>query len=259
MDQHSPIKIFHTNLNPSQKIEDDFFASEKSMCSVKELHKQIFWKARSVWLFEEIINKYKLEFSGNVLELAGGYGMHAAYLKNRFKNKINLYYSDSSLTAVKTSTKFENFFNTKIDEKWIIEAEKIPTQGNAFNQIFFFAGFHHIQNPNKSIAECYRVLKNNGKLYLLLEPSCPKVFNKLFKKHTDRNEIQEKNYTRSEYKKLLHTQFQTIKQYNFTGYYNRESRRSLVYYFFLSLMPNWLTKLFPCSQVIIAIKNQPTI
>lgn len=255
MDCADSIKNFHTELNDFQKREDNFFASDKSMCSVKELHKQVMWKMRSLWLLKEIIDRYNLELTGKVLELAGGYGMHASYLKALYGDKIYLCYSDVSLTAVKNSSKFENFFESKIDEKWVIEAENIPAPDNTFDQIFFFAGFHHIQDPAKSIAECYRVLKNEGKLYLILEPACPKIFQKIYGKHTERESIEEKSYTRAEYRKLLQKKFRAINCYNFTGYYNRESRRSLLYYLILSLIPNWLVNFFPCSQVITTTKK----
>lgn len=250
------IKIFHTNLNESQQKEEDFFASDKSMCSVKELYKSVMWKTRSLWLLREIIEKYKLDFSGRVLELAGGYGVQAAYLKTLFGDKINLTYSDVSLTAVKSSERYEKYFETKIDEKWVIEAENIPAPDNTFDQVFFFAGFHHIQDPVKCLSECHRVLKSGGKLYLLLEPSCPKIFQKPFNRHTARELIEEKSYTKREYRKLLQKDFSLLELHNFTGYFNRESRRSLIYYFSLSILPNFLVNLLPCSQVIVVEKNR---
>ncbi len=252
MEEKRQIKIFHTNLNKFQKIEDAYFSSDKSMCSVKELYKQVMWKCRSLWMFEEIINKFKLEFRGRVLEMAGGYGVQASYLKSRYKSEIYLCYSDCSVTAVKMSGRFENFFEIEIDEKWVSEAESIPAPDNSFDQIYFFAGFHHVQNPSKCIAECARVLKNNGKLYLILEPSSPRFLKNIFDKHTKRDEIIENSFTRHEYDMLLKKNFSKFVRHNFTSYYNRESKRALIYYLFLSLLPNWLVVLFPCSQVIIA-------
>lgn len=254
MEEVNLVKIFHTTLNESQKIEESFFASNKSMCSVKELYKQIMWKCRSLWMLEEIIKTYKIELKGKVLELAGGYGLQAAYLKARYNNDVYLCYSDCSVTAVNTSCRFENFFETKIDEKWVAEAENIPAPDDSFDHVFFFAGFHHIQNQTKSIAECARVLKRSGKLYLLLEPSSPKLLKKFFDKHTKRDEIIEKSFTRREYDLLLQKNFVKIRRHNFTGFYNRESKRSLIYYLFLSLLPNYLVNFLPCSQVIIAEK-----
>lgn len=255
METNENIQIFHTNLNNAQKEEDDFFGSKNSMCSVPEFYKQLFWKVRSLWQFDETIQKYKLDFAGKVLELGGGCGAHAAFLKSKYQNKIDLYYSDSSLNALKSSVRFENFFGTKIDNKWLIEAENIPTGDNTFDAIFFFASFHHIQNPIKSIIECYRVLKPQGKLYLIMEPACPKTLKRLYGRHTKRMEIKENNYTRAEYAQFLKTKFTTIKEHSFTSYYNRETKSSLLYYQILSILPNFIVNLLPCSQVIIAEKE----
>lgn len=254
MENKNLIKIFHTNLNELQKKEDEFFASDKSMCSVKETYKQVMWKCRSLWMLEEIIKTYGLDFKGKVLELAGGYGVQAAYLKARYGNDIYLCYSDCSATAVNKSCRFENFFETKIDEKWVAEAETIPAPDGSFDKVLFFAGFHHIQNPNKSIVESARVLKDGGKLYLLLEPSSPKFLKNIFDKHTKRDEVIENSFTRREYDLLLKKYFSTIVRHNFTNFYNRESKRSLIYYLFLSLLSNWMVNFLPCSQVIIAEK-----
>ncbi len=249
------IRNYLTNLNSSQQKEEDFFASDKSMCSVQELHKQVLWKCRSIWLLEEILTTYDIQFSGNVLELAGGYGVHANYIKSRFGDAVRLHYSDSSRTAVEHSQRFEEFFDVSLDEKWICEAETIPAQDNTFDHIYFFASFHHIQDPEKSISECYRTLKPGGKLYLLLEPSSPRFLKKAYNQHSKRDGIEEKNYTRAEYNNFLKTKFSTIERHNFTRNYNRESRRALRYYALISKLPNWLVNFLPCSQVIIATKT----
>ena len=251
--EYNGIKIFLQNLNAEQKLENDFFGGDKSMCSVKELHKQIFWKARSLWTFKEIIDRYHLVFEGNGLELGGGDGVHASYLKTLFPD-IYLVYSDVSLNVVEKSERFERFFDTKIDEKWIIAAEQIPTTHNTFSYIFFFASFHHIQNYEQCIFECYRVLKPGGSLYLLFEPAVPKIFIPLYKRHSAREVIPERSFTRGEYVRFLQKFFPVIKRYNFTGYYNRESKKALLYYLFISCLPNCIVNILPSSHVIIARK-----
>lgn len=248
------IKILHTDLNDHQKAEEAFFASDKSMCSVKDVHKQVSWKMRSLWMMNEIIEKYHLDFSGTTLELGGGYGVQAAYLKAKYGDNIILHYSDISLTAVKTSERFEEFFKVEIDHKYVMQSELIPLAGESFDCVFFFAAFHHIQDHSRALEECRRILKKGGRLYLLLEPSCPKYLQGLFNRHTRRDHIEEESFSRKEYAALLKGQFSTVAQHNFTGYYNRESRRSLLYYLFLSLLPKWLLRFLPCSQLMVAVK-----
>jgi|GEM_PF-2578319 len=249
------IKIFLTKLNFEQQAEEDFFASDRSICSAKENYRQVFWKMRSLWMLQEIIGRYHLEFAGKVLELAGGYGCHASFLKKIYRDKIYLCYSDSSITAVRTSGRWEKFFETQIDEKWVAAAEAIPAADSFFDVVFFFAAFHHIQNPLASIAECHRVLKPGGKLYLLLEPACPKLLQPLFEKYKNKRAIREVGFSRREFNKMVRKYFFHVCQYNFTGYYNRERKGALIYYLFLSLLPNWLVDWLPCSQVIVATKD----
>ena len=225
MPQRSNIKILHSKLNKEQKAEDDFFCSKKSMCSVKDIEKIISWKQKSLAIFKEIISKYKLDFSGKTLELAGGYGVHSAYLKKEYGDEIELYYSDSSLTAVKKSSELEEFFHAKIDHKLVMEAEDIKMEDGTFDNIFFFAGFHHIQDPKHGISECHRALKKGGKLCLILEPSCPKVLKTIYERHTKR-EIKERNYSRKEYNEFLSANFSTFKLHTFSGFKNRETNLS---------------------------------
>jgi len=252
--QDGNIAIYHDQLNLEQRREDVFYRSNGSMCSVQEIGKQILWKAKSLWTLDEIIKKYNLSFSGKVLELGGGYGVQAVFLKNKFGNEIDFYYSDISLHAVQTSSVFEKSFDTTIDHKWVIEAENIPADKDFFDLVFFFESFHHTQDPAKAVAECWRVLKPGGKLYLIMEPACPTFWRYLYHRKTHRHEVEEKSYSRATYKKLILKNFSSISQHNFTGFFNRESKKALLYYLIMSLLPNQLHSLFPCSQVIVAIK-----
>lgn len=255
MKPRASIEVFHTNLSPDQKTEDDFFASPNSVCSVAELYKPVFWKMRSLWLLDEIIKKYQLSFAGKVLELGGGYGIHAAFLKARYGDAIELYYSDVSAQAVKRSERFEDFFGVSLDHKWVIEAEAIPAPDASFDVVFFFAAFHHLQNHERALAECRRVLRPGGQLYLLLEPSCPRYLKKWYDQKTGHRMIHEKHFTTREYYHLLtEAHFNQVTRHYFSGYFNRESRQSLIYYFFVSLLPEALRRFVPCSQVIVVRK-----
>lgn len=248
----SEIEVFLTELNSEQQREEDFFGSPKSICCIPEYYKQLFWKTKSLMMFEDIIARYNLDFGGKVLELGGGYGIHAAYIKARYKDKVDLVYSDVSMNALKASQRSETFFGCSIDKKWRIEAENIPAPENYFDSVFFFASFHHLQNQARAIEEVFRVLKVGGRLMLILEPSSPKLWQNLFKLHTKRELIEEKVFTKREYRDLLRC-FSRVVLHDYLDYFNRESRRSMLYYLFLNTIGPF-RKFFPCSQVIIAEK-----
>lgn len=248
------IEIYLTEPNQEQQAEDDFFNSSDSICSNRDFYKKLFHKIRPLWMFDEIIKKHKIDLSGRVLELAGGYGAQATYLKQKLGDKIELYYSDSSLTAVRTSKEFEIFFECTIDHKWVIEAENIPTTDDYFDKIYFFAGFHHVQDTSKAIAECYRVLKKGGMIYLMLEPSCPKYLAFIYKNKVKRDKIIENFFTKKELSQLIVSKFTDHKIDYFTGFYNRESKFSLLYYLVLSCLPKILLSILPVSVVVTAKK-----
>lgn len=249
------IEVYLEKLNERQQTEEDFYKSSKSICLNKDFYKKVFHKIRSVWLFDEIINKYKLVLTGKVLEIGGGYGVQAAYLKKIKGDKIELYYSDSSVTAVKASDEFELFFDCKIDHKWVIGGENIPAPDDFFDSIYFFASFHYLQDILKTISECYRVLKSDGKLVLMLEPSCPKYLSFFYNLKVKRDEIQESFFTKQDYKNFVKEKFIDYKINYFTNFYNRESKLSLIYYLILSFLPKITLSLFPVSLVVIAKKS----
>lgn len=248
------ISIYLKDLNPEQKAEDDFFKSSDSESAASDLYKSLLFKTQSIFFFDDIVKKYNISFNGKLLELGGGYGYISAYIKRKFPD-INVIYSDVSKEAVKKSQQYEDFFNVTIDEKWIIAAEDTPFSDNTLDNILFFASFHHVQDPKAAVKECARILKTGGKLYLLFEPSCPLYFKPLFDFYVRRDTVKENYYSIGEYKSFFKNAGLTFKHYNYREYIYRWSKKSMLYFLFLNLVPNALSNLFPCSQVIIGEKR----
>jgi len=247
------ICIYLENLNDEQKAEDDVFKSSDSESSSAELYKSLLLKVPSLLFFEDILQKYNIEFQGNLLELGGGYGYIGAYIKRKYPD-LTVIYSDISKEAVRKSKQYEDFFNVTIDEKWVTSAEDTPFSNEMFDNVLFFASFHHVQQPNVVVKECARILKLHGRLFLLLEPSCPSYLGSLYASHVKREKIKEKFYTIKEYKKLFENAGLTFNHYNYKNYIYRRSQKTTLYYIFLNIVPDLITDFFPCTQVIIGRK-----
>jgi ubiquinone/menaquinone biosynthesis C-methylase UbiE len=247
------ICIYLEDLSNEQKAEDEFFKSSVSESASAELYKSLLFKVQSLLFFEDIVQKHNIAFKGNLLELGGGYGYISAYIKRKYPD-LTVIYSDISKEAVKKSKQYEDFFNVAIDEKWVTSAEDTPFSDSMFDNILFFASFHHVQHPQVVVKECARILKSNGRLFMLLEPSCPSFLKPLYALYVKREKIKEKFYTIKEYKTFFENAGLTFKHYSYKNYIYRWSERATLYYLFLNMVPNFITNIFPCTQVIIGLK-----
>jgi ubiquinone/menaquinone biosynthesis C-methylase UbiE len=248
------INIYLKDLNPEQKAEDDFFKSSDSESASSPLYMSFLFKIQSILFFDDIIRKYNISFNGKLLEFGGGYGYISAYIKRKFPD-VTVIYSDVSKEAVRKSQQYERFFNVTIDEKWITSAEDTPFSDNTIDNILFFASFHHVQDPKATVKECARILKTGGKLYLLFEPSCPLYLKPLYGFYVRREVVKENFYSIGEYKSFFKNTGLIFNHYNYKEYIYRWSKKAMFYFAFLNLVPNAVTNLFPCSQVIIGEKK----
>jgi ubiquinone/menaquinone biosynthesis C-methylase UbiE len=244
--------------NEDQRAEDDFFrASEDEMASA-ELYRSLLYvgKALSLLTFDDMVQRFGLTFRGRVLELGGGYGYLSTYLKKKHP-EATVVFSDVSPEAVRKSSQYEEFFGVRLDEKWVTSAEDTPFEDASFDRVLFFASFHHTQDPSRAVAECARILKPGGELYLLFEPSCPGYLKPLYDLHVRRDEVKERYYSVGEYRKMFRAAGLGFRQHNYTGYLYRRSQKASLYYMGLSILPSFMANAFPCSQVIVGTRPGP--
>lgn len=247
------IHIFLENLSSDQKAEDEFLKQSEIESASAELYKSLFLKIPAMLIFEDILNQFKLDFGNTMLELGGGIGLLSAYIK-KISPTTHVVFSDVAMEAVKKSAQFESFFNVKIDEKWIVGAEETPFDSASFDSILFYASFHHVQDPKATMKECARLLIPGGRLYFIMEPSCPFYLKPLYDYHVRRETVKEHYYSRSEYKELFRSSGFDVRLYNYKNIRNRLSNKSTAYYLLMNLIPDFMTSLFPCSQLAIGVK-----
>jgi SAM-dependent methyltransferase len=253
--ERAPVRIHLHRPNDDQLAEDEFFRASENENATAELFRSLLYvgKTHSILTFEDIVAQRGLEFRGDVLELGGGYGFLSAYLKKRFPD-IRITFSDVSPEAVEKSWQYEDFFGVRLDEKWVTAAEDTPFEDASFDVVFFFASFHHAQDPARALAECARVLRPGGKLYLLFEPSCPRYLQPLYDFHVRRDEVKERYYSIGQYLKMMKSAGFQTRQFNYTNFLHRRSRASILFYVVVSALPRPLQRLLPCSQVLIGTR-----
>jgi ubiquinone/menaquinone biosynthesis C-methylase UbiE len=98
--------------------------------------------------------------SGLILDLACGKGVLREYL-NANVPKARVIYIDKAFAMIKGLKK------TYPGEYAIRgEGENIPLHGNIFDAVMIFNSFPHFTDKEKTISECYRVLKEGGRLII---------------------------------------------------------------------------------------------
>jgi ubiquinone/menaquinone biosynthesis C-methylase UbiE len=113
---------------------------------------------------------------GNVLELGCGTGY---FTKTIYKNAETLIASDISEKLLKiTKKKFEKLSNIKIQKE---NCMNLSFSDEQFNTVFMANLIHVIENPLKTLEECYRVLKNKGTIILASFTNSGMTFIETFK------------------------------------------------------------------------------
>lgn len=127
---------------------------------VKNYDSQIFSKKK--YYKPNSFLKREIKKDDVVLDLCCGTGVSLIYLEDRCKK---IYGIDASLDMINECKK-------KIKQKSKIvliksEANKTPINDNFFDVVLIRMGLHHMKNKKAVIEECYRILKNDGKLLIM--------------------------------------------------------------------------------------------
>jgi len=248
------IRIHLEDLNEAQQAEDDVFASKSAEGANAELYVSLLFKVQSLLFFDDMVRRYGIELSGELLELGGGFGYLSAYIKKKHPD-LRVVLSDVSKAAVAKSRQYEELFGVRLDAKWVTSAEDTPFDDASFSNVLFFASFHHCQHPHRALAECSRILKPGGALLLMLEPACPRWLAPLYDRHVRRSTIRERHYSIGQYRRMFRRAGLSFRHHNYRNYVHRWTKSATLYYVLLSAVPGFMANLLPCSQVIIGRKT----
>lgn len=106
--------------------------------------------------------------SGNLLDLASGTGDLAIYFRE-------LYGDGNEITLADPNSEMLDYAKVRLEKKFInknIEfvttyAEKLPFKNNSFDNVTIGFGLRNFTDRPQSLAEIYRVLRNNGRLIII--------------------------------------------------------------------------------------------
>ena len=123
------------------------------------------------WLY----SKYRSQIKGNILEISSGIGTYSKKIIHDFPdNQITLTeYSDSDVKILENEFSTKNIQCTKLDMNEKEDFEKLGY--DKYDTIICSNVLEHIEKDEFALEQCFKLLKNEGKLILIV-PQNPSLY-----------------------------------------------------------------------------------
>jgi ubiquinone/menaquinone biosynthesis C-methylase UbiE len=243
---HQGVAYFLNNSVMTTSDQKEFVANEVFEKQVANrqydaiLFEDIVFKSNFIRTFRAVMPKLDLQGQERILEMGAAHGWASVLVKHQYPEAY-VVASDLVADALQYAKGYEQMLNAYLDEKWAFNCRDIPFENNQFDRIFTFAAFHHFGNNGsyaKSLKEMIRILKSNGKIVLLYEPSSPLYLYKFaYNRVNQRQEIDGVDEDVLVVSKLKHDVEKLGCQFHanfFPIYLYRDSVGSTLYYYLLS-------------------------
>lgn len=134
--------------------------------SIKEFYDEVYKKGDirdNCRLYRRIMALINPHFSGRLLDVGCGVG---CLLYEASKKNASIYGLDISLQALSKATEIMPFAKVCVGD-----GEQIPFKDNSFDNVVSLGSLEHFLRPESGIREISRVVKNKGRVVLLLPNS----------------------------------------------------------------------------------------
>jgi ubiquinone/menaquinone biosynthesis C-methylase UbiE len=149
----------------------------------------------------DVISLMNIKENISILDIGCGTGWALGQVANLIDGKGSFYGVDLSTKMVEKAR--ENFHVRENFHFIQANAESIPLDDNLFDAIICTNSFHHYLHPDKALKEIYRLLRTEGKIYIL-DPTADiwviKIIDKLINLFEPSHV---KMYSTKEFKKLI--------------------------------------------------------
>jgi len=117
------------------------------------------------WTLRKLFSLVSLGDNPRLLDLACGTGSALRYAATLCNGRGEFYGVDNSTQMIRVAkTKAKSYTNLHFSKSRV---EELPFESGFFDVVISSYAFHHFSDPEKPLKEANRVLKRNGKLYVL--------------------------------------------------------------------------------------------
>ena len=165
-------------LQQKEKLEIEFWKNNPIESSENLAKENLLNKIIECKHFDYKLKKYNhlIHDKKNILEIGSGQGWASCYFKKYFSSDAHHTVTDISPYALESLVHWEKIFDINIDHSYPAKSYKIDAPDDHFDLIFSFASVHHFVKQEESIIELKRILKSDGLILFLYEPTSPKLW-----------------------------------------------------------------------------------
>jgi len=169
------------DLNSKEEIEINFWRDSKIESANEFTIGNFLNKSEECKNLNYKFKKYlnTIIYKKDVLEIGAGQGWASCFLKKYYVPHAKVTVSDISPFALDSVKYWEQVFDVKIDQKIAAKSYDIDCENDSFDLIFCYAAAHHFVKHKATLIELKRLLKINGHIIYLNEPTSSKMLYKL--------------------------------------------------------------------------------
>ncbi|MBT8232342.1 MAG: class I SAM-dependent methyltransferase [Saprospiraceae bacterium] len=175
------------DLEKKENIEINFWRDSPEEGPSKFTKANFLNKTQEASHLDYKLQKYKsiINNKTDVLEIGAGQGWASCFTKKYYLPFAKFTVTDISSYAVDSIKYWEDIYKVKIDQSLACKSYEIPIADASFDLIFCYAAFHHFVKHKETLAELKRLLKPNGHIIFLYEPTSSSLFYKLYYKYVN--------------------------------------------------------------------------
>lgn len=121
-----------------------------------------------------------LKNKSQVLEIGSGQGWASSFIKRFFLPNAHFTVTDISEHAIASLPYWEKLFDISIDKSFASKSYSIDVPDGSFDFIFCYSAAHHFVQHQETIIELSRLLKKNGHIIYLYEPTTSRFWYPLY-------------------------------------------------------------------------------
>ena len=170
-------EFLEMNLSEKEQSEIEYWRKDGFESSKQFTALNFLTKTQQCHHLDYKIKKYLNLFKNknNILEVGAGQGWASCYLKKFYLPNAHFTVTDISPYALESLHYWEQVFQISIDEYFEAKSYQISAPDQSFDLIFCYRSAHHFVLYEETLADLKRLLKKDGVILFLYEPTCSRL------------------------------------------------------------------------------------